>query len=165
MMHRALNSHPPVAAAAAALVLALAATAPGRANPPAAPATTIEVPDAYLSLSTRASRHGAYRAGVVERRADARGETWIVRLTRADGSPVEDAGLRATPWMPDAGVRMEPRVITGTALGGGLYRIDGLRFAQAGWWTVPVRIGEGGRADRVVFNLIVPADAVRGGAS
>lgn len=153
-----------MAVAAAALVLALCATPSGRANPPAPArgAATADVPDAYLSLSTRASRHGAYRAGVVERTpGGGDGERWIVRITRADGSPVEGAAVRVTPWMPNAGARMEPRVLTGAALGGGLYRVDGLRFTRAGWWTVPVRIGEGGRSDRVVFNLIVPADALR----
>lgn len=167
MIHRIPIPYPTAPVAAAALMVALAAAALGRGSPPAGAPRSVpaeasaEVPATYLSLSTRASRGGAYRAAVVERRGPGAGDRWVVRVARADGTPVEGAALRATPWMPDAGVRMAPRALSATELSGGLYRIDGLRFTRAGWWTVPVRIGEDGRSDRVVFNLIVPANAVR----
>lgn len=141
-----------------AVLLALGAAATIRANPLHPPAAT--VPDAYLSLSTRPSRAGVYTAGVVERETAAgAGETWRVKVTDSAGRPVRGATLHAHPWMPDGGVRMDPRVVRGVEVGGGMYRIRGLRFARAGWWTVPVRITAGDRSDTVVFNLIVPPTA------
>ncbi|HET7231988.1 MAG TPA: FixH family protein [Longimicrobium sp.] len=142
-----------------AMLLALSAAASIRANPLHPPAAT--VPDAYLSLSARPSRHGVYTAGVVERRMDpGAAETWMVRVTDAAGRPVNGAELRVRAWMPDGGVRMDANAVTSERMGGGLYRIGGMRFSRAGWWTVPVRVTVGGRTDRVVFNLIVPPAAV-----
>jgi hypothetical protein len=146
-----------------AVLLALCAAASIRANPLHPPAA--EVPNAYLSLSTRPSRHGVYTAAVAERRTvPGAGETWLVSVTDAAGRPVSDASLRVRAWMPDAGVRMDANAIAGERVGGGLYRVSGMRFSRAGWWTVPVRVTAGGRADTVVFNLIVPSAAVRADA-
>jgi len=146
--------------AGATVALALGAAATIHANPPRRPAAAT-VPDAYLSLATRASRGGVFTAGVVARTvAPGAAETWLVRVADRDGRPVSGAALRATPWMPDAGARMQPRRVDAIAAGAGVYRIGGLHFTRPGWWTVPVRITAGRHADTVVFNLIVPSTAV-----
>src|SRR5262249_49378664 len=107
--------------------------------------------------------HGLYRAGVVERQEDAgAGATWVVRVTDADRRPAVGARVSAGAWMPQGGVRMEPRPVV-TELGGGRYRVRGLRFSRAGGWRVRLRVSADGLTDTVDFNLIVPAGAVRGG--
>lgn len=149
------------AALAMAALLAACATAPGRR----AGEADLERPAVFLSLDTRASHDGLYRAGVVHRAGALRPgatQSWTVRITDAAGAPVRGARVRAGAWMPRAGGRGDALPLAATELGGGHYRIDGLRLSAGGWWNVPVRISANGRTDSLAFNLVLP-DARDGG--
>lgn len=143
---------------AIAAAMLLAACAPGATGgrAEAAPAET------WLSLGTRTSHGGAFRAAVVRRDGPARpgaAQSWTLRVTDAEGAPLPGARITASAWMPEAGGREAMEARTAEALGGGRYRIDGLRLSAPGWWNVPVRITAGGRTDSLAFNLVLPAGA------
>jgi hypothetical protein len=150
------------AAIMAALLLVGCAAAPTRGGAPDAAGPRDGL---YLSLDTRTSHDGLYRAGVVHRAGALRpgsAQSWTVRITDAAGAPVLGARLQASAWMPAAGKRSDALPLSAAELGGGRYRIDGLRLSAGGWWNVPVRISANGRTDSLAFNLVLP-DARRGG--
>jgi len=128
--------------AAALLGLALASGAAAH------PSSRESVP----GLSDRPSHGGAYRAGVVERPGL---HSWIVRVTDASGAPVRGATLAAETRRAESGAAVAERPRVSRHLGDGRYRIDGVRFPAAGWWSVALRVEAGGRADSLAFNQIV----------
>ena len=81
---------------------------------------------------------------------------WTLRVTTADGQPVEDAQLTVTGGMPqhNHGMPTTPQV-TGH-LGNGEYQVEGMKFQMPGWWTVTVKIAADGQQDSVTFNLVLP---------
>ena len=141
------------AALATALLLAACVARPARGG------SGVDARDgAWLSLDTRTSHGGLYRAGVVDLSGAVRpgaAQSWTVRVTDASGAPVRGARIRSSTWRPEA-ERRTPGEVRAAELGGGRYRIDGLRFGAAGWWNVPVRITANGRTDSLAFNLVIP---------
>jgi YtkA-like len=156
--------HGPVAALVAAVLLAGCAAAPAHGDGPESAADTA---GALVSLSTRPSHDGHFRAGVVHRTRSAPGtpESWTVRVTDAAGAPVQGARIGASAWMPAADARPAAPGWTAAELGGGRYRIDGLRFPREGWWNVPFRITAGAWTDSLAFNLVLTGSATRGGGA
>lgn len=133
----------------------------GRASsvPPSLRSAFARVDRPYLSLSNRPSHNQLYRAGVVEQHGAweaGASHSWVVRITRADGTPVEDAKLAASVWMPAAEVCSPVRPVASAHLGDGRYQIDGLRFDAPGWWNVPLRVEAGVGIDSLAFNLVIP---------
>jgi hypothetical protein len=113
-----------------------------------------------MSISDRPSHSETYRAGVVERVGPMRTgafQSWIVRVTDADGRSVRGASIDVSAWMPDAGEPPSVRPRSSSELGGGLYRIEGLRFTEPGWWNVPLQITSAAGIDSLAFNLVLPA--------
>jgi hypothetical protein len=81
--------------------------------------------------------------------------SWTVHVTDAAGRPVDGAELTVVGGMPEHthGLPTVPQV---TALGGGDYRIDGLKFHMPGRWSVIVRIARSAdETDSVRFDLDV----------
>ena len=66
--------------------------------------------------------------------------SWVLHVTDASGAAVEGAQLEVDGGMPehDHGLPTKPRVTE--ELGGGDYRLDGLRFHMSGYWEIIVRI-------------------------
>lgn len=79
--------------------------------------------------------------------------TWRLHVENARGEAVLGASIGVTGGMPvhDHGLPTEPRVTT--ELGGGDYRLDGLRFHMAGPWEITLSITAGGSTDTVVIAL------------
>jgi hypothetical protein len=81
--------------------------------------------------------------------------SWNLRLADAAGKPVDGAQIAVSGGMPEHthGLPTVPEV---TPLGGGSYRIDGLKFHMPGSWTVILKIhrDEAG-SDTVRFDLDV----------
>jgi hypothetical protein len=80
-------------------------------------------------------------------------QTVPVRLTDAQGRPIEAAKISVDGGMPEHahGLPTQPRVTR--ALGGGVYEIEGLRFSMGGWWELKLGIESAAGADTVTFNL------------
>jgi len=79
--------------------------------------------------------------------------SWRVHVEDATGEAVLGASIAVTGGMPvhDHGLPTEPRVTT--ELGGGDYRLDGLRFHMAGPWEITFSITAGSSTDTVVIAL------------
>ncbi len=78
---------------------------------------------------------------------------WTLHLSRADGQPVDGAELTVTGGMPahDHGLPTAPQVTR--ALGGGDYRLEGLRFHMNGYWELTVNIRVDGARDTATLTL------------
>lgn len=82
--------------------------------------------------------------------------SWIVLITTPDGTPIEDASITVDGDMPRHGHGL-PTVPQATAhLGGGRYRIDGMKFQMGGWWFVRFGVAAGGARDEVRFDFVLP---------
>lgn len=66
--------------------------------------------------------------------------SWILHVESLDGAPVENAEILVSGGMPehDHGLPTRPRVTT--ELGGGDYRLDGMRFHMRGYWEIEVTV-------------------------
>lgn len=81
---------------------------------------------------------------------------WVLSVETPDGEPVEGATVTIGGGMPqhNHGFPTEPAVTE--SLGGGDYRVEGVRFNMAGWWTMEFEIVAGDVTDTVVFNVVLP---------
>jgi hypothetical protein len=79
--------------------------------------------------------------------------SWELKITDADGNPVNDARVTVVGDMPQHGhgLPTQPEVFSMGA--GGLYRIDGMKFQMPGWWVVTISIMANEAHDAVSFNL------------
>jgi len=119
--------------------------------------TMMQPPPADLDLSlTRTTELGLY-VGTLEPSSApipvGTMQSWTVAVTTADGQPVEHAELSIDGGMPQHGhgLPTEPRVTD--ELGGGRYRIDGMKFNMPGWWTITLEISGAAGTDSATFNL------------
>ena len=78
---------------------------------------------------------------------------WQLHLENAAGDAVLGAVIEVSGGMPvhNHGLPTQPRVTT--ELGGGDYRLDGLRFHMAGPWEITLIVTAGGSTDTVVIAL------------
>jgi hypothetical protein len=108
------------------------------------------------SLHDRPSHNGRYRAEVTSVSPFAVGtaQQWTVRLERRDHRRVNGAHVSARAWMPDDPT--QPGIpATVSALGGGRYRLDGIRFTRPGWWNVALVVAGARGTDSVAFNVVL----------
>jgi hypothetical protein len=80
--------------------------------------------------------------------------SWTLVVTR-DGEPVEDADITVSGGMPehDHGMPTRPRITA--ELGGGRYRLEGMRFHMNGDWEIVLEIDADGSRDTVVITLVL----------
>lgn len=80
---------------------------------------------------------------------------WMLTLTTPAGQPVEDASIAVGGGMPQHGHGLPTAPKATAHLGGGRYRIEGVRFNMAGSWTLEFAISASPGDDTVVFNVIL----------
>jgi hypothetical protein len=81
--------------------------------------------------------------------------SWTLKLTNAQGSPVDGATITATPFMPDHGhgSSVTPTV---TPMGSGAYQVGNLDLFMPGIWTVTLSIKPpSGAVETVVFSFCI----------
>ena len=80
---------------------------------------------------------------------------WILTVTDEQGAPIEGANIEVDGGMPahDHGLPTRPRVTA--ELGGGRYRLDGLRFHMRGEWEMTLTITTGRATHVVVLPLVL----------
>lgn len=78
---------------------------------------------------------------------------WTLHVETADGAPVVNATITVNGDMPEHGHGMPTRPQVTQELGGGDYRVEGMRFQMGGWWTMSFEITASDVTDRVTFNL------------
>ena len=80
--------------------------------------------------------------------------TWTLRVTAADGTPVEGATIAVDGDMPQHGHGLPTRPQVTRALGDGAYLVEGMKFQMGGWWVVDFTVTDpAGVSDTVRFNL------------
>lgn len=79
--------------------------------------------------------------------------SWNLHIEDADGVPVTGAVIEVEGGMPahNHGLPTRPRVTT--ELGGGDYRLDGMRFHMAGEWLIRIEIVLDGKTDEIVVAI------------
>jgi hypothetical protein len=81
--------------------------------------------------------------------------SWTLTIVDGEEHPVDDARLIVLGGMP-AHAHGLPTTPTVTSLGGGRYRVDGLKFHMPGAWVVAFRIKAKAGIDSVSFALDLP---------
>lgn len=81
--------------------------------------------------------------------------SWVLTVTYADGTPVEEATIDVDGGMPshNHGLPTSPEVTQ--YLGDGQYLVEGMRFSMGGEWVLDLTIEADGESDfvRFTFNL------------
>jgi len=112
-------------------------------------------PESEFGRGPRTSQNHLYTATLqpVEVLSVRRLQTVSVRITDANGEPVDNAVITVDGGMPEHGhgLPTQPRVTR--AFGDGVYEIQGLRFSMGGWWELKLAIASESGADKITFNL------------
>lgn len=146
-------------AALAATVSAVAAGGWAAANrPPRALAHSASAAPTFVRFTDVPSHNGLYRASLIPARGSillGQPFTGEVEVRTADGAPVDGATLMLATWLPelDRAGATQPRFAA--ALGGGRYRVEGLRFERDGWWNVKLTVSAPAGTDSLAFNIIL----------
>lgn len=82
-------------------------------------------------------------------------QTWTLHVETAAGQSVDDAVITIAGDMPQHGHGLPTKPQVTQALGGGDYRVEGLKFQMGGWWQMAFTVTAGGRTDTVTFNLML----------
>ena len=123
-----------------------------------AAARSVPVIPSVAMLSDVPSHNRVYRASMVpspDRIERNRPLTWTVEVRTAAGASVERATLSLESWMPDDESARVARPRATEELGGGRYRVGGIRFDHGGWWNVRLQISAAGVTDSLAFNLVL----------
>jgi hypothetical protein len=81
--------------------------------------------------------------------------TWTIHVESADGTPVEGAQILVDGGMPQHGHGLPTNPQVTEDLGGGDYRVEGMKFQMLGWWEVRFNISVDGQSDNVTFNVTI----------
>jgi hypothetical protein len=119
--------------------------------------------DLDLSMDKK-SAAGVYRVSLIppaQPPAINQIHSWKVKLVTPDGAPVHGAKFVVDGGMPQHGhgLPTQPRVTREAE--DGIYAMDGMKFSMTGWWEVKLDIQGPSGADKVTFNTVVNAPAVR----
>lgn len=116
-------------------------------------------PPADLDVrTTRPTRAGRYLVSLQPLAAPVplnRIHAWEVTVRTPEGTPVTQARIDVGGGMPQHfhGFPTRPRITS--ELGGGRYRLDGVKFSMTGWWEFKLAVHGAGGADDVTFNTVV----------
>ncbi len=80
---------------------------------------------------------------------------WTVSVMSTDGTAVQGASLQVVGDMPEHGHGLPTQPEMTEELGGGRYRVEGIRFSMPGWWVLTFHVSAGGKVDNASFNLLV----------
>lgn len=81
--------------------------------------------------------------------------TWTLHIETAEGQPVEGATITVDGGMPQHGHGLPTSPEVTKDLGGGNYRVEGMKFQMLGFWEVKFDITANGQSDSITFNLVL----------
>ena len=108
--------------------------------------------------TTRASEHSIFTATIrpeVDPIPINTMHRWALHVATPDGRPVENATITLQGDMPQHGHGLPTKPEVSTYLGKGDYLVEGMKFQMTGWWVVDFDVNDGGKRDRVRFNLLL----------
>jgi hypothetical protein len=110
-------------------------------------------PQAYHR--TQASAAQMYRASftTVESIKVGQLHKWNIRVTTADGAPVDSAQITVDGGMPQHGHGLPTKPLVTVHQGDGKHVVEGMKFNMGGWWVVKLKIDGAKGSDVVTFNL------------
>ncbi|MFL6659765.1 MAG: FixH family protein [Massilia sp.] len=117
----------------------------------------MSTPDNLDLRLARPSAHGTYQV-TLQAPAEAvvvnRIQSWQLHIAAPDGSAVSNAHVIFDGGMPQHGhgFPTSPRI---SAVQGGDYRIDGVKFSMGGWWEIKLAIDGARGSDTVTFNTML----------
>jgi len=76
-----------------------------------------------------------------------------VLITDATGRPIDGARVSVNGGMPEHGHGLPTQPKVRSALGAGVYEIQGLRFNMGGWWELKLAVESPAGEDTITFNL------------
>ena len=123
----------------------------------ASPLASTERPGLDLSRS-RATAAGLYTVAIEPEAGEIKqGELqgWIVSVKGKDGAPVADAQIAVDGGMPEHNHGLPTAPAATENLGGGRYKVEGVKFSMSGWWELRFAITAPAGADNVTFNLVL----------
>lgn len=117
-----------------------------------------DVPANLDYSTTRTSAQGLYRATIKPEMSPIpinRLHTWVLHVETPDGKPIENAQVSVNGDMPQHGHGLPTKPQVTGYLGGGDYRVEGMKFQMGGWWVIDFTVDQGGKTDKVSFNLML----------
>jgi hypothetical protein len=78
---------------------------------------------------------------------------WNIRVTTADGAPVDSAQITVDGGMPQHGHGLPTKPLVTVHQGDGKHVVEGMKFNMGGWWVVKLKIDGAKGSDVVTFNL------------
>lgn len=75
--------------------------------------------------------------------------SWIITLHSASGEPLESASIAVEGGMPAHDHGLATRAQVTTALGGGRYLLEGVRFHMSGAWLLQLQVEHQGQQYRI----------------
>lgn len=142
-MHRTLSLFPAVFLASVALVLTAGCSSP----PPGL--------DLSLKHPTAQGRFIVELQPPATPAAINQLHSWQIRLSTADGAPVQGARIAIDGGMPQHGHGLPTRPQVTRQLADGNYLLEGMKFSMGGWWEIKLNIEAAQGSDRVTFNTVV----------
>jgi YtkA-like len=82
-------------------------------------------------------------------------QTWQLRLTAPDGTPVSQARILFDGGMPQHGHGFPTRPQVTREISPGVYALEGMKFSMSGWWDIRLGLRAGERTDTAVFNVVL----------
>lgn len=114
-------------------------------------------PPSGLDLSrTRMTEKGIYSVSIAPEVEPFKREvlhSWIVTVLNKNQSPAEGATITVDGGMPRHGHGLPTSPQVTADLGGGRYRVEGVKFHMFGWWEFKFAITAAAGQDSVTFNL------------
>lgn len=81
--------------------------------------------------------------------------SWTLRLATPGGRAADQATVVIHGGMPQHGHGLPTQPQVTAEPGPGTYRIDGMKFNMAGWWTLTISIKGPQGEDAAIFNLVL----------
>ncbi|MBF9232443.1 FixH family protein [Microvirga alba] len=116
------------------------------------------VPENLDLALDKATAAGLYRATIAPDAAPivvGAMQAWTVTVRTPAGAPVKAAKIGINGGMPQHGHGLPTSPQMTADLGGGRYRIEGMKFNMRGWWTLDLAIDGPKGTDTVTFNLML----------
>ncbi len=117
-------------------------------------AGTPRPPASEFGYGPRASAAGQYRITIEDSTAFRKGKMLgsVIQVVDANNYGVEGLQITVDGGMPQHGHGLPTKPRVTRELGGGRYRVEGLKFNMGGWWKLKFAFA-GSAPDSVVFNL------------
>jgi YtkA-like protein len=122
------------------------------AGPPAPPAPGPGIGFDATSDSGRLTGRLAPESGAVE---IGKFSTWIIELHESSGAAVTGANVAIAGGMPGHGHGLPTQPQITEELGGGRYRIEGMKLNMVGAWVIEVFVSTFAGSDRLRFDLAI----------